>query len=192
MSAAILDQCAPASVVGVEPSEGFLQAAKRNLGKRATLHQGSAAAIPLGDGSVDVAVSGLVLNFVPDPHAALVEMARVCAGGGVIAAYVWDYAGRMELMRLFWDAAVALDERGDLPPPPPVKREPWPMPKVLAQALKTHPAAAAGFAALKPTYQREYLVWVGTAKQPETIAKRLEQTLRALAAGKKWAQRRDA
>ena len=29
--------------------------------------------------------------------------------GGTIAAYVWDYAGKMELMRHFWDAAVALN-----------------------------------------------------------------------------------
>lgn len=27
----------------------------------------------------------------------------------MVAAYVWDYAGKMELMRYFWDAAVALD-----------------------------------------------------------------------------------
>jgi len=27
----------------------------------------------------------------------------------VVAAYVWDYAGKMELMRYFWDAAVELD-----------------------------------------------------------------------------------
>jgi hypothetical protein len=29
--------------------------------------------------------------------------------GGVIAGYVWDYAERMEMMRHFWDAAVALN-----------------------------------------------------------------------------------
>ena len=57
----------------------------------------------------DVVVAGLVLNFVPDPVVALAEMRRVARPGGVIAAYVWDYAGKMELMRYFWDAAVALD-----------------------------------------------------------------------------------
>jgi hypothetical protein len=36
-------------------------------------------------------------------------MARVTRNGGVIGAYVWDYSGKMELMRYFWDAAVALD-----------------------------------------------------------------------------------
>lgn len=109
LSAAILDQCFPSSVEGVEPSEGFLKTAKENLGDRAALHQGSATAIPLGDSSVDVVVSGLVLNFIPDPHAAIAEMARVTGDGGTIAAYVWDYAGRMELMRHFWDAAADLD-----------------------------------------------------------------------------------
>ena len=109
LCAAIADLCSPSSVIGVEPSEGFLKTAKENLAGRATFHQGSATAIPLGDASVDVAVSGLVLNFVPDQRAALLEMARATGNGGSIAAYVWDYAGKMELMRLFWDTAVELD-----------------------------------------------------------------------------------
>jgi SAM-dependent methyltransferase len=109
LCAAIVDWCSPASTTGVEPSEGFLQTAKENLGDRVVLHQGSATAMPLDDASVDVVVSGLVLNFVPDQRAALLEMARVAANGGMIAAYVWDYAGKMEVMRYFWDAAVELD-----------------------------------------------------------------------------------
>ena len=109
LSAAILDRDAAASVTGVEPSQGFLDTARRRLAGRATLHQGSASAIPLAAGSVDVVVSGLVLNFVPDVSAALAEMARVAAAGATIAAYVWDYAGQMQLMRCFWDAAAALD-----------------------------------------------------------------------------------
>jgi len=109
LCASILDRCSPSAVAGVEPSEGFLKTARENLGSRAGLHPGNAAAIPLADGSVDVVVSGLMLNFVPDPRAALAEMARVTACGGTIAAYVWDYAGAMELMRRFWDAAVELD-----------------------------------------------------------------------------------
>lgn len=109
LCAAIVDRCSPTSLAGVEPSEGFLKTATENLAGRAAFHQGSAAAIPLGDGSVDVVVSGLVLNFLPDQRAALAEMARVTGKGGTIAAYVWDYAGRMELMRFFWDAAVELN-----------------------------------------------------------------------------------
>ncbi len=109
LCAAILDQCSPSSVTGVEPSEGFLKTARENLAARAVLQQGSATSIPLDDATVDVVVSGLVLNFVPDQRAALAEMARVTGSGGTIGAYVWDYAGKMELMRFFWDAAVELD-----------------------------------------------------------------------------------
>ena len=109
LSAAILDQCSPLSVAGVEPSEGFLGKAKEQLGDRVLLRHGNAAAIPLEDGSVDACVSALVLNFVPDGRAGLREMARVTVAGGTIGAYVWDYAGKMELMRHFWDAAVELD-----------------------------------------------------------------------------------
>jgi hypothetical protein len=54
-------------------------------------------------------VSGLALNFIPDPVAALREWSRVTHAGGSIAAYVWDYAEGMELLRLFWDMAVELD-----------------------------------------------------------------------------------
>lgn len=109
LCAAILDQCAPASVAAVEPSAGFLEAARSSLAGRAALHQGSAEALPLPDASMDVVVSGLVLNFVPEPSAALAEMARVAGRGGTVAAYVWDYAGKMEFLRRFWDAAGALD-----------------------------------------------------------------------------------
>ncbi|HET9884889.1 MAG TPA: methyltransferase domain-containing protein [Candidatus Binatia bacterium] len=109
LSAAILDQCAPVSVIGVEPSEGFLEQAKAQLGNRVLLRRGSAAAIPLDDRAVEVTVSGLVLNFVPNGLAAVSEMARVTASGGTIAAYVWDYSGKMELIRHFWDAAVELN-----------------------------------------------------------------------------------
>ena len=82
LCAAILEHCAPASVAGVEPSEGFLASARQNLAGRAALHKGVAASIPLADASVEVVVCGLVLNFVPDPRAALTEMRRVVAGGG--------------------------------------------------------------------------------------------------------------
>jgi SAM-dependent methyltransferase len=112
---AILDHCKPALVVGVEPSNGFLDLARQHLAGRALLFKGDAASIPLDDGAVDYAVSGLVLNFVPDIPKALAEIARVTADGGTIAAYVWDYAGKMEMMRKFWDAAVSLDaEAGKL------------------------------------------------------------------------------
>ena len=54
-------------------------------------------------------VAGLVLHFVPQPQLALSEMIRVAKPGGRVAAYVWDYAGKMQLLRHFWNAAAALD-----------------------------------------------------------------------------------
>jgi ubiquinone/menaquinone biosynthesis C-methylase UbiE len=109
LCAAIVQHCSPLAVTGVEPSEGFLLTAKSHLGERVAFHTGSASVMPLQDGSADAVVSGLVVNFVPDPLGALREMARVAVRHGTIAAYVWDYAGKMELMRYFWDAALALD-----------------------------------------------------------------------------------
>lgn len=109
LCAAILDQCAPEEVIGIEPSSGFLEVAAKNLLGRATLQIGSAASLPLGDAVADGVVSALMLNFVPDLDAGLREMVRIAASGGTIAAYVWDYADKMELIRLFWDVAVSLD-----------------------------------------------------------------------------------
>jgi len=109
LCAAIIAKCAPASLTGVDPSEGFLACAHAHLGGRVVLIRGSANALPLADASVDVVVSGLVLNFIPDAPAAVAEMKRVTRPGGTVGAYVWDYGAGMELMRRFWDAAVELD-----------------------------------------------------------------------------------
>ena len=91
-----------ASVVGVDPSVGFLD-------NERTVVAGDATALPLRDNAVDAVVSGLAVNFVPRPAVALAEFARVAAPGAVVAAYVWDYADGMAMMRHFWDAAVAVD-----------------------------------------------------------------------------------
>ena len=105
----VIDRAAPAQVFAVDPAEGFVAAASERLGTRATVSMAGADDLPLPDSSVDCVVSGLVLNFVPDPTAALAESLRVARPGGTVAAYVWDYAGRMDLMRRFWDAAISLD-----------------------------------------------------------------------------------
>ena len=110
LSETILTRAAPASVSGIDPSASFVDHAARAVDDaRASFAVGAAEAIPVADTSVDVAVAGLVLNFVRDLPAALAEMGRVVTAGGTVGGYVWDYAGRMELMRRFWDAAVAVD-----------------------------------------------------------------------------------
>ncbi|MGC3959699.1 MAG: YdeI/OmpD-associated family protein [Verrucomicrobiota bacterium] len=93
-----------------------------------------------------------------------------------------------ELLR----AAVDLDADPTIPPVPKVKRKPWPMPKFFKEALaqQKNRKAAENFRVLSPTCQREYLVWVSTAKLSETRARRLNATLAALQQGRKWAQRK--
>lgn len=88
-------------------------------------------------------------------------------------------------------AAVQLDANPEIPPLPPRQREEWPMPEALAHALKKHKTAAANFEAMSKSCQREYKVWISTAKRSETIEKRLAETMAALARNKKWALRRD-
>lgn len=110
LSEAIFATARPASIQGFDPSAGFLRFAQRRLSHAAvTFAVADARSLPLAHASVDAAVAGLVINFVPDPSSAVREMARVTRPGGTVAAYVWDYGDKMELMRRFWDAAVALD-----------------------------------------------------------------------------------
>ena len=106
----ILKLADPASVVGIDPSEAFVAFARSQVADaRATFAIGDGADLPLPDACADAAVSGLVLNFVPDPIAMLAEMRRVVRPGGSVAIYVWDYADGMEIMRHFWDAAIEQD-----------------------------------------------------------------------------------
>ena len=98
---------APKSIAGVDRAEGFVAAARRNVtDPRASFDSADATALPWNSASFDVAVSGLVLNFVPDHKAMASEMARITKPGGKVALYVWDYGRGMEMMRHFWDAAI--------------------------------------------------------------------------------------
>jgi trans-aconitate methyltransferase len=99
----------PELVYAVDRSDGFLAAAQAALpDQRVQFELADATALPWADTSCDVTVSGLVLNFVRDASAMVREMVRVTRPGGKVAAYVWDYSGGMEMMRQFWDAAIAV------------------------------------------------------------------------------------
>ena len=101
----------PASeIVAVDPSEAFIAHAKRNAPPgRVRLEVGDAQALRHEDGTFDQAMSLLVLNFVPDHEKALGEMRRVTRPRGTVSACVWDYNAGMQMLRFFWDEAVALD-----------------------------------------------------------------------------------
>jgi SAM-dependent methyltransferase len=102
----------PALLVGIDASTPYVTSARQSVADpRSRFAVADAESLPHPDGRFDAAVSGLVLNFLPRPEAAVAEMTRVLRSGGVAAAYVWDYADRMEFIRTFWDAALALDAR---------------------------------------------------------------------------------
>lgn len=96
------------NVAAVEPSEPFARACSERV-PGADVRVASAEKLPFEGGFFDATLSQLVVNFLPDASAGLREMRRVTRSNGQIAASVWDYAGEMTMLRVFWDAAVELD-----------------------------------------------------------------------------------
>lgn len=116
-TAMLLDRCAPAMVDGVDPSQAQLDYARERLaGRPVRLRQGSAMELPYADGSVDAAMMGLVLFFVPEPARGVAEMARIVAPGGIVAAYAWDILGGGFPIAVVHEEAEALGMKVPLPP----------------------------------------------------------------------------
>jgi len=110
LSRTILQAADPAEVQGIDRAPDYVAFARAHMrDARVRFDVGDAHRLPVATAMYDVVVSGLVLNFIPQPHVALGEMIRAAQFGGIVAAYVWDYAGEMQLMRHFWNAAVALN-----------------------------------------------------------------------------------
>jgi SAM-dependent methyltransferase len=109
LALAVRDATTTAHVTGIDASAEYVDYAATRSDARTTFSVGDATALAFADGSFDRALSMLVLNFVPDATRAVAEMARVTRPGGVVAAAVWDYGEGMEMLRVFWDEAVALD-----------------------------------------------------------------------------------
>ena len=110
LASAVLSVIEPSQVIGVDPSAAYVNYARsRTSDDRATFEEGDGQELRFPDDSFDAAISMLVINFIPDPGKALSEMIRVTRPGGVVAAAVWDYDEGMEMLRSFWDEAVALN-----------------------------------------------------------------------------------
>lgn len=108
LTGVLVDRVGSAAVSACDPSPSFVAAcASRYPG--VDVRSGRAEAIPFEDSRFDVAMAQLVLHFVSEPETAGRELKRVVRKGGVVAACVWDFEQRMEMLRAFWDAASMVD-----------------------------------------------------------------------------------
>jgi SAM-dependent methyltransferase len=108
LTSAICELADPASVLACDPSEPFIAHQGRYLTAALSCGGGREDLSDVG-GALDYIVSGLVLNFIANPDRAIARMIQRLRRGGMIAAYVWDYADGIEFLRRFWNEAVALD-----------------------------------------------------------------------------------
>jgi SAM-dependent methyltransferase len=110
LTSGILEVGRPASVVATDASPQFIGHVRTALpDQRVQFLTAAADELPSRPAGYDAVASSLVLNFIPDPTGALRKMRSRAADEGVVAACVWDYAGGMQFLRRFWDAAVELD-----------------------------------------------------------------------------------
>ncbi len=102
-------------VTGVDSSDIYLKAARHRAqteGHSVRFEQADVRALPFANASFDAVLAQLVLQFIPDPAAALREMIRVVRPGGVVAAAVWSSGGGATVQRMFWDTAAVVDPDG--------------------------------------------------------------------------------
>lgn len=110
LTSTICDLCEPASIIGCEPSERFVEEARKRVpDARASFVVGGVEDLPTREDGFDAIVSGLVLNFIPEPDHAVASMLQRVRPKGFVGAYVWDYERGMAFLRYFWDEAVAMD-----------------------------------------------------------------------------------
>ena len=106
----ILETQQPRELTAIDSSYKFISHAQHSISNPIAIFKvGLAGSLDLLTGSIDAAVSGLVLNFVSQPETAVKEMLRVTRPEGVIGIFLWDYAQGMQMLRYFWDAAVELN-----------------------------------------------------------------------------------
>ncbi len=102
VSDAIMDLAWPGQVTGIDSSEGFLEVARRKV-PGARFEVGDAQALPYPDACFEAVVSALVVALLPEPAAAVAEMARVTVPGGIAGLIAWDRD--RYLQRDYWEAS---------------------------------------------------------------------------------------
>ncbi|MBX3071130.1 MAG: methyltransferase domain-containing protein [Thermomicrobiales bacterium] len=109
---AILETQRPEEIIGVDPNSSFIAYARRQIhDARVRYEVGDARDLPVPSKQFHAVVAGLVLNHIEPAGQvrALTEMKRTARQGGVVGAYVWDYAAGLMPRVRFWEAATALD-----------------------------------------------------------------------------------
>jgi len=115
LSAAVASAAPAVRVIGVDPAADYVAFAQATHGRDSVAFEvGNAQQLRFADDTFDGALSLLVINFIPDHGKALGELKRVTRRGGTVAAAVWDYGAGMEMLRVFWDAAIALSASDDM------------------------------------------------------------------------------
>jgi ubiquinone/menaquinone biosynthesis C-methylase UbiE len=90
----VLASCSPANVIGIDPFPEQIEYARSlPVARLAEFRVADVLNLPFPDCSFDVVASALVINFVPDRPRGLAEMRRTAKPGGLVAGYVWDFAG---------------------------------------------------------------------------------------------------
>ncbi len=110
LTSELVERVGAENVVAVDPSASFVEAARDRF-PGVTILQASAEQMPLPEGWFDAALAQLVVHFMADPIAGLVEMKRVTRPDGIVAACVWDHGGGMGPLGLFWRTARELDPK---------------------------------------------------------------------------------
>lgn len=108
LTAELAHRVGAALVAAVDPSEPSVAACAAAI-VGADVRVGGAETLPFADATFDVALCQLVVNFMADARVGVAEMRRVTRPGGTVAACTWDYRDGMTMLRVFWDAATALD-----------------------------------------------------------------------------------
>ncbi len=96
-----------ARVFGADFSQAALLIGQRRLRNghgspaRAALTRADAQSLPYADNSFDVVISCETIEHLPDPRAALREMARVCQSGGRLYLTTPNYANMMGLYEVY-------------------------------------------------------------------------------------------
>lgn len=108
LTGVLVERLGAEAVSACDPSAPFVaECIARHPG--VVVREGRAEAIPFDDDVFDCVLAELVLHFVSDPDQVAAELRRVVRPGGVVGACVWDFDDGMEMLRKFWDAALAVD-----------------------------------------------------------------------------------